>query len=78
MPGWLSQLSIQLLVLTQVMISIHETQPHVRLHTDSMEPAWDSLSPSLLLPLPHPKQINKLKKEREREKMEYVQAHMKS
>ena len=28
-----------------------ETEPHVRLCTDSIEPGWDSLSP-LSLPLP--------------------------
>ena len=25
-------------------------KPHIRLHTDSAEPAWDSLSPSLSAP----------------------------
>ena len=25
----------------------HEFEPHIGLHADSMEPAWDSLSPSL-------------------------------
>ena len=27
-------------------LTIHETEPHVGLRVDSMEPAWDSLSPS--------------------------------
>ena len=48
-PGWLSQLSIQLLISAQVMIS---QEPLVRLCTDSKEPA--SLSPLSLSPsAPH-------------------------
>ena len=31
---------------------VHEVEPHVGLCADSMEPAWDSLSPSLSDPLP--------------------------
>ena len=30
-------------------IMVHEFEPHVRLHADAMEPAWDSLSPYPLL-----------------------------
>ena len=33
-------------------LTVHEIKPHVRLCTDSMEPAWDFLSPlSLSAPL---------------------------
>ena len=46
-PGWLSQLSVHLLILAQVMISRFE--PRVKLCIVSMEPAWDSLSLSLTL-----------------------------
>ena len=47
-PGWLSPLSIWLLVSVQVMISwFCEFEPHDWLCADSAEPAWDSLSPSL-------------------------------
>ena len=46
---------------------VRGNEPHVRLCTDSMEPAWDSLSPclSLLLPNSHslPLKINLKKKE---------------
>ena len=28
-------------------LTVHEFEPHVGLLTDSMEPAWDSLSPAL-------------------------------
>ena len=31
---------------------IFEMEPHVRFYTDSVEPAWDSLSLSLSAPLP--------------------------
>ena len=48
-PGWLSRLSVQLLVSALVVISWFE--PGIGLHTDSTEPAWDSLSPSLLCSL---------------------------
>ena len=56
-PGWLSQLSIRLLISTQVAISkFHELEPRVGLCADSAEPAWDSLSlpapPLLALSLP--------------------------
>ena len=34
-------------------LMVHKSKPHIRLHTDSMEPAWDSLSTSLsVLPPP--------------------------
>ena len=47
-PRWLSQLSIRLLVLTQVTISVvYEIEPCVGLRADNAEPVWDSLSPSL-------------------------------
>ena len=45
--GWLSRLSVRLLISAQV----HEFKPCTGLRTDSAEPAWDSLSVSL--PLPH-------------------------
>ena len=48
MPRWLSELSVRLLISAQVMISrFVGVELHVRLCTNSMEPAWDSLSPSL-------------------------------
>ena len=31
-------------------LTVCEFEPHVRLHADSAEPAWDSLSPSLSAP----------------------------
>ena len=33
-------------------LTVHETETHIRLCADSMDPAWDSLSPSLSLPPP--------------------------
>ena len=30
---------------------VHEFKPHIRIHTDSVEPAWDSLPLSLPLPI---------------------------
>ena len=33
-------------------LTVREFKPHVRLHTESTEVAWDSLSPLLSLPLP--------------------------
>ena len=66
---WLSQLSIQLLILTQVMISQFMRWSPVpgSALTAWMELAWDSLSPSPSLPSPthvltHSLEINKLKK----------------
>ena len=50
-PAWLSSLSIRLLISAQVMISwVYEVEPHVSLCADSMDPAWDSLSPFLSAP----------------------------
>ena len=34
-------------------LEVHEFEPCVGLCTDSVEAAWDYLSPSLSLPLPH-------------------------
>ena len=34
-------------------LTVHGIEPCVRFCTDSVEPAWDSLSPSLFLLLPH-------------------------
>ena len=31
-------------------LTVHEFELHIRLHADSTEPAWDSLSPSLSAP----------------------------
>ena len=54
-PGWLSWLSVQLLVSAQVMISCFVgSSPRVRLCVDRAGPAWDSLSPSLSASLPFP------------------------
>ena len=51
-PGWLSQVSVGLLILAQVMTSwFCEFKPHSGLCADSMEPAWVSLSPSFSAPL---------------------------
>ena len=50
--GSVSQVSN--LVSAQVMISrFCGFKPHIRLCTSSTEPAWDSLSLPLFLPLPH-------------------------
>ena len=35
-------------------LTVHEMEPLIKLCADSMEPAWDSLSPSLSLSLPLP------------------------
>ena len=52
-PEWLSQLSIHLSVLAQVMISwFQDFKPHTGLWADGTEPAWNSLSPSLSTPPP--------------------------
>ena len=66
-PGWLSQLSISLLVSAQVMIlQFHEFKPHIRLCTGSMEPVWNYFSPSFSAPPPLmlslSLSVNKLKK----------------
>ena len=52
-PGWLNQLSVRLLVLAQVMISwFTSLSPTLRRSVlTAAEPPWDSLSPSLSLPL---------------------------
>ena len=51
--GWLSGLSVRLLVAAQVMISrFREFEPRIRLQADNAEPAWDSLSPPLSAPSP--------------------------
>ena len=34
-------------------LTVCEFEPHIRLHADSAEPAWDSPSPSLSAPPPH-------------------------
>ena len=53
-PRGLSHLGVPFLVLAQVMTSqFHEFEPRVRLCTDRTEPAWDSLSLPLSLPLPY-------------------------
>ena len=52
-PRWLSQLNVRVLLLAQVMTSrFHEFEPLVGLCVDRVEPAWDSLSLSVSLPLP--------------------------
>ena len=47
-------------------LMVGEFESHIRLCADGVEPAWDSLSPPLSLPLPHSLslsfKINKLKK----------------
>ena len=47
-------------------LPVHEIEPHLGLHADSAEPAWDSLYLLLSAPPPHSlslsKLINKLKK----------------
>ena len=40
-------------------LSVGEFKAHVRLCADGAEPAWDFLSPSLSLPLPHSLSQNK-------------------
>ena len=54
-PGWLSQLSIKSLTLDLGSghdLVIREFQPHTILCADGAEPAWDSHSFCLSLPLP--------------------------
>ena len=52
-PGRLSELSVQIFILAQVMISrFMRVKPHVGLCADSVEPVWDSLSPSFSVPPP--------------------------
>ena len=50
--GWLSQLSVWLLISAQVMISLREFKHCIRLCTDSRELASDSVSPCLSAPSP--------------------------
>ena len=50
-PGWLCWLSIRLLVSAQVVISSFMSSSPAS-GSDGVEPAWDSLSPSLSLPAP--------------------------
>ena len=53
MPGWLSQSSVRLLVLAQVMISqLVDLSPALASVLAAVDPTWDSLSPSLSAPLP--------------------------
>ena len=33
-------------------LTVHEFELHLRLHTDSAEPLWDSLFPCISLPIP--------------------------
>ena len=40
---------------------VHGLEPHVRLHADCVEPAWDCLSPSLSAPLLLTQTLSKLK-----------------
>ena len=44
MPGWLSWLSVQLLILARVMVSHASWYQAPRQGPGSVEPAWDSLS----------------------------------
>ena len=41
---------------------LREFEPRIRLCADSAEPAWDSLSPSLSLPLPSWRSLSSLSK----------------
>ena len=54
--GWLSELSIQLLILAQVLISLFVISSPMSggLFADSVEPAWDSLCPPLSALSPPP------------------------
>ena len=51
-PEWLSRLSIRLHFGSGHDLRVPEFESHVDLHNDSMEPAWDSLSPSPSAPPP--------------------------
>ena len=42
-------------------LTVREFEPHVRLCTDSEEPAWDSLSLSLWPSLAHPRSLSQNK-----------------
>ena len=50
-PRQLSRLSVSLLVSTHD-LTVCEFEPRIGLSAVGVEPAWDSLSPSLSLPLP--------------------------
>ena len=53
-PGWLSRLSVRLLVSAQAMISlVRGLELRIGLCADSAEPGWDSVGPSLSAPRPH-------------------------
>ena len=73
-PGWLSGLSVQLLIFVQVMILwFVNSSPMFQLCADSVEPAWDSLSLPLSA-LPNPSQngwIN-FKKKKKKKKLEVM------
>ena len=50
-PGWLSRSSIRILVFSSGHdLPVCEFEPRFGLCADSLEPAWDSLSPSLFAP----------------------------
>ena len=51
-PGWLSRLSIRLDFGSGHDLTVREIEPRVKLYADSVEPAWDPVSPSLSGPLP--------------------------
>ena len=60
-PGGLSRLSVRLSISTQVMISRFVSSSPASgsvLTAQSLEPAWDSVSPSLSLPLPHSRSVS--------------------
>ena len=50
-PGWLSRLS-QLDLGSGHDLTVHEFKTHVGLYADSVEPAWNSVSP-FSVPSPH-------------------------
>ena len=50
-PGWLSREVSEFGSGHDLMIC--GLDPHIGPHADSVEPAWDSVSPPLSLPLPH-------------------------
>ena len=47
-PGWVERLTFDFCLGHDLMV--REVEPRVRLCTDSVELAWDSLSPSLSVP----------------------------
>ena len=53
MPGWLSWLNVQLLISSSGHdLTVCGIEPHVGMCTESVEPAWDPLSPSFPASLP--------------------------